>query len=239
MSNLKNQISDYLIVEEHRILANEHLIIRLDSDDFKIDDDELLDISDDSSEELVGSIQIPGMLNIEAPKESFQLYFNFEINFVIPEVSSKDKNITTYEFEKGDIICFASTKSNNTDIKVVDKLFENRVKYLRGDLEKQTMAIYDQLKATANIKMHHIETILTTLYGEYEKDEFIPVRLTKNQKYTKDNALSTKDSAHKFNSAVGFNYGYTKDNIVNNISRKYVPTKTDLEKVIGGNFDDL
>ena len=236
---LEKQINRFITVEEHRIIAKEPLIVRIDSNDFKIEDEELVDISDDTSEDLVGSILIPGMINIECEGEEMQLYFKFDINFCLPETFEKKGDVTTYYFEKNDMICFASTKSNVTNIKIIDKLFENRVKYLKGDLEKQVVAIYDQMLSTVNVSMHHIETILTTLYGEDVDGEFKQIRLTSGQKYTKFNALSSKDSAHKLNSANGFNYGYTKDNIVNNISRKYNPVKTDIEKVIGGDFDNL
>ena len=236
----KQKIEKYLDIEEHRILAKTDIIIRINSDELKVDDEELVDISDDSSEELVGSVKIPGILNIEIPgQDEVQLYFKFDINFVIPDDYEKDGSTTIYYFSAGDVICFASTKSNATDIMTIDKLFENRVKYLRGDLEKQVVAIYDQLVNTRNIMMHHIETILTVLYGEYESTGFVPVRLTSTQKYTKSNALNTKQSAHRLNAGLGFNYGYTKDVISDNITRTYKTEKTDLEKVISGQFDEL
>jgi hypothetical protein len=236
----KEKIEKYLTIEEHRIVAYMDLIIRIDSDELKLDDEELVDVSDESSETLVGSIKIPGILNIEVQgQDELQLYFQFDINLVIPDFYEKDGSVTTYYFNKGDLICFASTKSNATDIMVLDKLFENRVKYLRGDLQKHAVAIYDQLLSTTNVQMHHIETILTLLYGEYTDEGFIPTRLTSNQKYTKSNAISTKQSAHRFNSGVGYNYGYTKDAVSDNITRTYDPEKTDLEKIIAGRFDEL
>lgn len=237
----KQKIEKYLKVEENHIYADTSLTIVLDSDDFKMNDDELVDISDsedDSTSDLVGSLNIPGILNLLTSDDSFQLYFNFDINFVIPSNFVKDKNLSTYYFEKGDLICFAKIKSSNTDIRILDKLFENRVKYLRGDLQKHVIAVYDQMLVNQNVQMHHLETLLTVLYGENSKDGFIPVRLG-SQQYTKDKALSSKESAHKFNSAVGFDYGYSKDVINNNITRKYDTVKTDLEKIIGGHFDEL
>ena len=237
----KEKVFKYLDVQKNHMYAKMDLIIRIDEDDFKIEDEELIDISDTDSEELVGSINIPGILNIEVPSENdeIQLYFPFDINFVISDQVEKSGSISTYYFSKGDMVAFALTKSSATDIMILDKLFENRIKYLRGDLEKHVVAIYDQLLNTSNIRMHHIETILTVLYGEYTSDGFDPVRLTKNQKYGKINALNSKDSAHKFNAGVGFNYGYTKDVIVDNITRTYTTEKTDLEKVISGDFEDL
>lgn len=235
----KQKIDEYLKIDEHHIYADVSLTINIDSDDFKINDEELVDVSDSESDELVGSIRIPGILNIIIPGEDeLQLYFKFDINFVIPDNSTRDDTITTYYFEKGDLICFATIKSNTTNIRVLDKLFENRVKYLKGDLQKHVIAIYDQLLSTANIQIHHIETILTMMYGEETTDGFVPVRLG-SQKYTKYKALSTKDSSHKFNAAMGFDYGYTKDVINNNITRKYETVKTDLEKIIAGEYDDL
>lgn len=240
--NTEQKINKYLKVEEHQITANYELIIRIDSDELKIENEELIDISEeDGGEELVGSIHMPGILNIEIPSENdeVQLYFPFDINFVVPATYEKEGNITTYYFEKGEMICFASTKSSATDIMILDKLFENRVKYLRGDLAKHIIAIYDQLLNTTNVKMHHIETILTLLYGDYTDDGFVPTRLTPRANYSKNNALSTKESAHRFNAGVGFNYGYTKDVVADNISRSYTTEKTDLEKIISGEFEQL
>ncbi len=137
------------------------------------------------------------------------------------------------------MICFANTKSSATDIMILDKLFENRVKYLRGDMPKLVIAIYDQLLNTVNVKMHHIETILTLLYGEYDEGGFTPTRLTNDAKYSANNAINTKESAHRFNASSGFNYGYTKDVISDNITRTYKTEKTDLEKIISGNFEEL
>ena len=243
MAKLSNEqkVNKYLDVQEHNILAKFDLVIRIDSDELKVHDEELIDISSDGPEEFVGSISIPGILNIEVPEENdeIQLYFPFDINLAVSEVSEKDGAVTTYYYSKGDMICFANTKSSATDIMILDKLFENRIKYLRGDLQKHIIAIYDQLINTANIKMHHIETILTLLYGEYDDNGFTPTRLTKNAKYTKNNAINTKESAHRFNAGVGFNYGYTKDVISDNIARTYTPNKTDLEKIISGDFEGL
>jgi len=239
----KQKIKEYLKIEKNHIYAEYDLIIRIDEDEMKMSE-ELIDTDSSSSssgEELQSSVNIPGMLQLEVPEknDSLELYFPFDINLMIPTSSEKDKNIQTYYFEKGDLICFATTKNNATNIMVLDKLFENRVKYLRGDLPKHIVAIYDQLVTTKNISMHHIETILTVLYGEYNSEGFSPTRLTSTQNYSKNKALTTKDSAHKLNSGVGFNYGYTKDVVADNISRKYTTDKTDLEKVIAGNFDQL
>lgn len=238
-----DKIKKYCKVEKHSIYANTDIIITIDTDEFKIDDEEMIDISesDDVDDELVGSILIPGMITLIIPEynDEVQLYFPFNINLITPDNQEKNKNIITYYYSQGDMICFAHTKSNATDIMILDKLFENRVKYLTGQMDKQVIAIYDQLLSTVNVKMHHIETILTLLYGEDTEDGFIPVRNTSTQKYSKANAMNTKDSAHKFNAAIGFGYGYTKDAIVNNITRSYETEKTDLEKIIGGNYHEL
>lgn len=243
------KVEKYFKIEEHNIFAAVDMIIRIDADELKPDEDELIDISDTSDddleeikeEELIGSISIPGMFTAEIPEKNdeIQLYFPFDINLILPDVIEKDKSITTYYYNAGDLVCFATTKSNATDIMILDKLFENRIKYLSGDLEKHVTAIYEQMKSTNNVSMHHIETILTLLYGEYTSGGFTPTRLTKNAVYSKDNAINTKESAHRFNAGLGFNYGYTKDVVVDNITRTYDTDKTDLEKIISGKFDEL
>jgi len=235
------KVKKYLRVEKNHIYTKYDICITIDSDEMKVDEEELVDVSETETDNLQGSVSIPGMLNIEIPDENdeIQLYFKFKINLIIPDNVQRDKSIYHYYYQKGDLITFAQTKSNATDIMILDSLFENRIKYLRGDLPKQVLAIYDQFINTKNIQLHHIETVLTVLYGEYTEDGFYPVRLLPNQQYTKSNALSTKESAHRLNAATGFNYGYTKDNISDNITRKYETPKTDLEKVISGRFDEL
>ncbi len=237
-----DKVKKYLRVEKNHIYAKTDLKITIDTSEMKVDEEELVDVSnEESGEELQGSVSIPGMLNIEVPvfNDEIQLYFKFKINLIIPDNVERDKDVYYYYYTDGDLITFAETKSNATDIMILDSLFENRVKYLRGDLPKQVLAIYEQLVNTKNIQLQHIETILTIMYGEYTDNGFEPVRLTPGQKYSKSNALSTKESAHRLNAATGFNYGYTKDNISDNITRKYKTKKTDLEKVIFGKYDEL
>ncbi len=242
----KEKVEKYLKVEKHNIFASTDLVIRLDINEFKIDEEELVDVADTgeetSAEELLGSISIPGMLNIEIPKanDEIQLYFPFDINLILPENVEKEGTVKSFYYSAGDLICFATTKSAATDIMILDRLFENRIKYLSGDMEKMLMAVYDQIKSSGtNVKMHHIATILTLLHGEYTSGGFTPARLTKKGVYSKYNAINTKESAHRFNSGVGFNYGYTKDVITDNITRTYDTEPTDLEKVIAGDFDSL
>ena len=246
----KAKAEKYLRIEEHNIYAKYDIIIRLDMVELKAQEEELIDISEGSSdvdssgntqEELVGTMVIPGMINIEVPElnDEIQLYFPFDINLIVPDQREKDGDIMIHYYSKGDLICFATTKSSATDIMILDRLFENRVKYLSGDLEKHVTAIYDQMVNTKNVQMHHVETILTLLYGEYTSEGFMPERLLKNPTYPKSHAINTKESAHRFNGGVGFNYGYTKDVITDNISRTYTTDKTDIEKVISGDFDSL
>jgi len=239
------KVEKYLDVKKNHVYAKTSITIAIDPEELKANDEELLDVADSSDEsgqeDLQGSIAIPGMLNIQATdyNDEVQLYFPFEINLIVPDTNEKTKGIIYHYYEKGDLIMFAITKSSATDIQVLDSLFENRVRYLRDDAEKHLVTIYDQLLSTSNIKMVHIQLIMSQLYGEYDASgEFKPVRLGSGI-YSSDTALSTKESAHRLNSIVGYNYGYSKDNIVHSISRKYEPSKTDLEKVVGGHFDDL
>jgi len=242
MNSEKKKILKYLNVEKNKIYAKEPVSITINLNEMKAGDDELVDISEVNSdkEELVGSVRIPGIFTINAENNiTIDMYFSFHLNLIISETINKEDDLVTYYYNPGDLICYETTKSNATNIMILDTLFENRVKYLNGDLPKHVMAIYDQIVNTNNIKIHHITTLLTVLYGEVTSEGFTPVRLTKSQKYSKNNAINTKTSAHKLNSDIGFGYGYTNESVAENISRKYVPTKTDIEKVINGEFDDL
>jgi len=235
------KLEKYFEISKHKIICKYNTVVRLNKNDFKIDDEELLDVSGDDDDEILETvISIPGSIIVEIPEfnDEINIYLPFNINLTIPEDNEVNKGIIIHNYIPGDILFSATTKSNSTNIKTVDKLFENRVKYLNGEIDKQILAIHQQILSTNNIMLHHIETILTVLYGENTKEGFKPVRLI-DMKYIKDRAITTKTSAHKLNNGQGFSYGYTKDAISENITRTTSNTSTDLELIIGGHYDEL
>ena len=89
-----------------------------------------------------------------------------------------------------------------------------------------------------NLPLHNIELILSQLYGVKVNGRWVPVRLTPEQKYCKECALNTKQSAHYFNKTLGFLYGYSNDALLTAITNPSVLDKESsyLEKMIEGEF---
>jgi hypothetical protein len=238
MFSSKGKYNKYFKIEEHKIYTTVKCIVYIDLNEYKISDE---DIETDEDNDFEDSMNIPGIFTVNIPEENdtVDFYFDFNINLIYPSAHSKEKNIVKLEYEAGDLLVYAETKSVDTNIEIIAALFDNRVKYIRGDVQTIIKSIYKQMSGTVKMKMHHISTILTTLYGEDTEDGFKPIRLTKKQDYNKSNALSTKESAHKLGVATGFNYGYNQEAINNNITRKYDPPKSDMDNIIDGDYDKI
>jgi hypothetical protein len=71
-----------------------------------------------------------------------------------------------------------------------------------------------------------------------ENGVWIPVRLSKDQKYCKQCALSTKQAAHLLTDDLGFLYGYSNDAILTSITKKKKLNKniSFMEKLIKGDL---
>ena len=167
------------------------------------------------------------------------MYLPFDVNLLATNVQS-DKDVETYYFETGDIILHVATKSSATDIKIVDMLFENRAKHLTDHIVNRILAIHSQLLATKNIKLNHIELLLSDCYVASTAEGDIPTRLTPSQRYDYSTAKSTKDAVHALGSSYqSFVYGYTNNAINKQIVSNNSNIDSDLTKVITGQFSAL
>ena len=117
-----------------------------------------------------------------------------------------------FNYEEGDLIFNAFVKKIETNIEILNSMFENRVRYLRGYISEQHEAIWSQIASTSNVKAIHITNILSMLYAKKEGNELKFIRHTQNQEYKKEYAINTKESSHLFNTgAQSSNYGYVGD----------------------------
>jgi len=236
-----NQLTKHLKVEKNHIYAKEDCLIRIADEDFKKMDEEMVDVSDkteisDNEEELQSSISIPCSFTIECENTLLEIYLPFNVNLMVHD-KDRAKQVTTYYYKKDDLIFCAFTKTSDTNISRVASLFNNSVKYLSGNVDKQLLEIHNQMVKTSNTSMHHLEVLLSQLYIDDTGDHPIPLRLT-NKDYSKEYAVNAKTSAHKLLSdAHAFDFGYTNDAISHGISSdSSYNLKSDIDRIISGEF---
>ncbi len=232
-------LEKYCTIKENHVFAKVNCTITINTTHFKKEDDQMIDVGDtDEKEELNGSISIPASFTINfEDNSSIDIYLPFDVNIIIHDEDHQGDDRTFY-YQKDELIFCAFTKSSATDIVQVDALFENRVKYLNGKIDKQVLAIHKQLMATTNVQMNHIELLLSNSYIAETDDGAKALRLTSRQ-YSQDTAVGLKDATHKTGSDTqGFSYGYNKDMIINSLTSNQNNLKSDIDKVIIGDFGD-
>lgn len=214
----KQNILKYLNISKNEVTTKEIAIIRLDLEMYKISDNDLLDQED--FEILAGessSFSVPGTFEIEFPEkgETLNIFLPYNINLIKTENFSSSSKELVITYEPGDVIFNAYIKKVETNIDILNSLFENRIKYLRGHIGKQLEAVWSQLNSTTNYRSHHLQLILAQLYARRIDGEDVQIRHTPNQDYKKSDAINTKESSHLFNlGAQSFNYGYTNDALI-------------------------
>jgi len=236
-----NKLKKYCTITKNDLICNEPMYIILDKDKYSTEESNI-DISEnDDSELFTGVIQIPGVFQIVVPgkNDTIDIYLPFDVNILTHNVQT-DRYADTYYFEPGETILHVSTKAHATDIKIVDMLFENRAKHLTDNIANRVLAIHSQILVKQNVKLHHIETLLSNLYISKNETGDILTRLTPQQKYDKLTAKSTKDAVHLLgNSYQAFTYGYSSESINTQITSKNTNEQSDLTKIITGKYDQV
>ena len=235
----------HLRVEKNKVYAEIPCKIHLLLDEYKVQDSDYMDEEDIKA--YIGdepSFSIPGTFEILFPEigESQQIFLPYNINLAkTPDIILNSKELII-EYEAGDLIFGALIKKKETNIDILNSLFENRVKYLRGHPEKQLEAIWGQLAGTTNYGIHHLSIILSLLYATMEDGEETLIRHTKNQNYDKGSAIGTKVSSHVFNmGAQSLNYGYGSDAMMTSIFKNRTEKLNfdDSNEILSHNIDPL
>ena len=211
---------------------------------------DLEDKGDSVGLEQVGNniLEIPGFFTIEFTEDmdSIQFYFPYNVYVFIPEDSEESSKEITLNYEEGEAIFYAKYKKEETNIKILDKLFENGVKYLSNRMDLLIYNIWKQINATLNVPWNQLEMIVSQLYAVKKNGKWIPARLSDDQRYCKECSLNTKQSAHKLNDLLGFFYGYSNDALMTAVTNNPTETKSDkesmksksfIENIIKGNYD--
>ena len=235
----KQKLFKYFDITPSTIVCKYATYIELKIDEYKIDDEELLEFDDDQVDY---SYTIPGIFEAFLPElnDSVNFALPFDINLIKSEDTIIKNGILTINYSAGDKLLYADTKSSASDLKVITKLLDNQVKYLRGNISKTVELLWSQISSSSKLKFHHIELIYTVLYGQDTAQGFIPIRLG-SQEYTRETALGSKESAQNFGSTNAFNYGYTNEAMLKNVTRRpdLKPVKSDLEKIIAAEYHNL
>ena len=249
MSLSKEKFNKYLYIKNNVVYTKRPAKIYLDLSEYKNINEEF-DISDESGsdsdiEEAETSssqtlLEVPGFFTLEFPEDgdSIQFYFPYNVFLFETEETNSSSTEITINYSEDEAVFQAKFKKVETDVKVLDKLFENGIKYLSNNPGFLIYNIWKQVAATMNVPWHHFEVIVSQLYGVQENGVWIPVRLSKDQKYCKQCALSTKQAAHLLTDDLGFLYGYSNDAILTSITKKKQLNKNDsfMEKLIKGDL---
>jgi len=227
----------FLDISKNEVKTTVSATVHLLTEEYRnISDNDMLSDEDfDSFTDGISSFKIPGTFEINFPEEgeSAKIFLSYPVNLIKNagvEVNSKEIIIN---YEPGDVIFNAYIKENETNISILDSLFENRVKYLRGHVPEQLFAIWEQLSSTVNYSSHHLQLILSLIYAKKVGKENILIRHTPDQNYTKDTAINTRQSSHAFNmGGQAFTYGYSNEALitsaVKNRSERYKQDENDI-----------
>lgn len=237
----------YLNITKNEVHTKFKAIIRLSTEEYKVEDNDLLD--DEEFELMAGetsSFSIPGTFEIEFPEQgdTINIFLPFLINLIKPDEYTINSKEMIFYYDEGDLIFNCFVKKSETNIEILNNMFENRVKYLRGHLEEQLYAIWSQLKSTTNYRMCHLSLVLSLLYAKVEvtnngKEELL-IRHTKDQEYKKEYAINTKDSSHLFNlGAQSFNYGYTNEALIRSVFKNRYNIMSKFEELYPEQFKEF
>jgi hypothetical protein len=238
----KKKFDKYLKIENGIVYTKVPAKINLNLSEYKDIDEELNMEDDEEIAEVSNNIyEVPGFFTLEFPDnmDSIQFYFPYNVYLFIPDESSQTSKEINLVYGEEEAVFYAKYKKEETNIKILDRLFENGVKYLSNRMDLLIYNIWKQINSTLNVPWHQIESMITQLYAVKENGKWIPSRLSKNQEYCKECALNTKQSAHKLNDLLGFFYGYSNDALMAAVTKPESNKETNsvIENIIKGNFN--
>lgn len=240
MATTKQKLKKYFEIKDSEVRALIACRVILDLTEYKHISENYGDAV--GIEETDSVYKIPGFFKILIPSQEDSIDFFFPYSIFLNKTETNEINSKKIEiiYEKGDVIFYAKYKESNTDVKVLNSLFENGAKYLASKPDKLVTSIWQQLLPSSNVPLHHLELIVSQLYGAYNEKAGIyePLRLTDNI-YSKDFVLNTKQASHMLNNTMGFLYGHSSDALRTSVSRRKDTPNNFFENVISGDYDKL
>lgn len=185
--------------------------------------------------------EIPGFFEIEfnvGETIRFSFPYLVYLNINLKVQNEKDRIILTYK--KDDAVFYANFKSTDTDIMILNSLYETGARYLANEPGKLLTAIWKQLSSATDSRLVNTEIILSNLYVDYDKkaQEYLPLRLT-GKEYSKEYVVNSKKSSHLLNNSMGFLFGYSKESIVTSVSQKKRKENSFFENILIGDFNAM
>jgi hypothetical protein len=235
----KGKIKKYLDVSMHKIYTKVSAQIVLKLEDYK-------ELNENYGEEVgIAEVEnvyeIPGFFTLEFPEngDSINFFFPYQIYLNKAKITKQTKDEIIIQYKPEDLIFYANYKEDETNIYVLKSLFENGVKYLGDKPDKLITAIWDQLMP-ANTPWHHLELLVSQLYGTYDNKtkEIVPLRLT-SYPYSKKYIMNLKESAHSLTQSMPIMYGYSKDALRSMVSKKKRGENSFFENIVSGDYDEL
>jgi len=176
----KAKIKKYLEVNKTHVYTKENCFIQFNLEDYS--SITLLYGEDVGIYDVDNVFQTPGFFSIEFEEHLEKIDFFFPYDVYIHKTDQVEQNskFIRINFKKGDLVFYANFKNNDSDIIGLKKLFDNGVKYLGDYPDKLITAIWQNISQNSKIPIHHIEVIISQLYGTYDKKskEYKPLRLT-------------------------------------------------------------
>ncbi len=236
----KATLRKYLDIQANKVFTNVPARIVMDLSEYKnIEEDYAEKVG---VEEIDNVYKVPGFFTVEFPEENDQIdfFFPYEIYLNKTENTTINKDILEINFNKEDMLFYGNFKNTDANISMLSSMFQNGAKYLGNKPDKLISALWQQLEMVSNVSIHHLEILVSQLYGDYDKNHkrVVPLRLT-GKTYSKKYILNLKESAHNLNNALGFTYGYSKDSLRTSISKKKRGENSFFEDIMGSNYDSL
>ena len=248
MALKKEKFDKYLYIENGVIYTKKKARIVFDLTEYKNINEEfdLEEKGEEVSIEQVGNntYEVPGFFTLEFLDEadSIQFYFPYNVYVFVTDDSEESSKEIVLNYEEDAAVFYGKYRKEETNVKILDKLFENGIKYLSNRMDLLVYNIWKQIASTLNIPWQHIEMLVSQLFAVKENGHWIPVRASKDQIYCKENAINTKQSAHRLNDMLGFFYGYSNDAIMTSVTNnrnqdKNKETTSFIEKIIKGDYN--
>ncbi len=236
----KAKIKKYLRVEGNKVYAKVPCSISLDLTEYKEVDEDYGDKV--GVEEIDNVYKIPGFFSLEFPEENdiLEFFFPYMIYLHKTDNTIQTSSKIEIEFSEDELIFYGAFKETSANISLLSSMFQNGSKYLGDKPDKLISSLWQQLVMITNVRIHHIEILVSQLYADYDKSKkrVVPLRLTNNA-YSKKYIMNLKESAHELNNALGFAYGYSKDALRTSVSQKKKGKNSFFEDIMGSNYDEL
>ncbi len=189
-------VNDVLNITKYEIRTRYESIIYLDQKIYNND------IITETSTDYI----IPGLIDIYIPEfnDKCQIATSYNLNLIKPDKIIENKNILELYYEKDTLIIYQQIYNKNTDMSLIIKLFEGRIKYI-SDPELLLITLFNQLKNLSDCDLVHIELIISNMF-RMKKNPKIKCRETGNFKDAVIIGQTAQPFIDSWLSSLGFMY---------------------------------